>query len=127
MALYAISQGRQVVFPQFRHGKRPMNMNHYTNAELVDINFIYCLTIGNGRAAFRLYGEPYSSSRQPGASGPGSFRATTESTGRQQAVRTPLFQEGVLHAVDQNLGTGVRALVVATPGIFEQIRQSISR
>ncbi|GFV91563.1 hypothetical protein TNCV_2385231 [Trichonephila clavipes] len=31
-----------------------MNMNRYTNAELVDIHFIYRLAYGNRRAAVRL-------------------------------------------------------------------------
>ncbi|GFU66728.1 uncharacterized protein TNCV_2072871 [Trichonephila clavipes] len=59
VALYVSSQGRYIWFPHFRHGKRAMNMNQYTNAELADIQFIYGLAKGNGRVAFRLYGERY--------------------------------------------------------------------
>ncbi|GFV96926.1 hypothetical protein TNCV_4351391 [Trichonephila clavipes] len=41
-------------FPHFRHGQRAMNMNSYTNAELVNIHFIYGLANGSGRVAVRL-------------------------------------------------------------------------
>ena len=43
-----------------------------------------------------------------------SFRATTEGTGRLRTARTPIFEEGKLHAVELNLDTGARALAVAT-------------
>ena len=110
-----------VWFPHCRHGQRAINMNRYTNAELADIHFIYGLADGNGRAAVRLYGERYPTRRQPnhhrvrsGASEHGSFRATTESTGVPRTARTPIFEENVLHAVNQNPGTSVRALAVAS-------------
>ncbi|GFU64800.1 hypothetical protein TNCV_2128741 [Trichonephila clavipes] len=38
-----------------RHGQRAMNMNRDTNAELVDIHFIYGLANGNGRVLVRLH------------------------------------------------------------------------
>ncbi|GFY06993.1 hypothetical protein TNCV_4202641 [Trichonephila clavipes] len=44
-------------FPHFKHGQHAMNMNRYTNAELVDIHFIYDLANGNGRVAVRLHGQ----------------------------------------------------------------------
>ncbi|GFX00424.1 uncharacterized protein TNCV_2090741 [Trichonephila clavipes] len=44
----------------------------------------------------------------------GSFRATIEGTGRRRIARTPIFEEGVLHAVDQTPGTSVRALAAST-------------
>ncbi|GFW76771.1 DUF4817 domain-containing protein [Trichonephila clavipes] len=44
----------------------------------------------------------------------GSFRATIEGTGRRQIARTPIFEEGVLHSVDQTPGTSVRALAAST-------------
>ncbi|GFV52705.1 hypothetical protein TNCV_2873761 [Trichonephila clavipes] len=36
-----------------------MNMNRYTNTELMYIPFIYGLASGNERVAVRLYGETY--------------------------------------------------------------------
>ncbi|GFW32710.1 hypothetical protein TNCV_3679581 [Trichonephila clavipes] len=42
-----------------------MNMNHYTNAELEDIRFIYGLANGNGRVADRLYGERHQTRLPP--------------------------------------------------------------
>ncbi|GFU45957.1 hypothetical protein TNCV_5102531 [Trichonephila clavipes] len=51
VALYVSSKGRYMGFPHFRHGQCMMDMNHYTNAELVDIHFILGLDNGNGRAA----------------------------------------------------------------------------
>lgn len=101
-----------------------MNMNRYTNAELADIHFIYGLANGNGRAAARLYRERYPTRRQPNhqtfarvhqnLANHGCFRVTIEGTGRPRTARTPIFEEGVLHAVDRNPGTSVRALAVAT-------------
>ncbi|GFX95674.1 uncharacterized protein TNCV_4886001 [Trichonephila clavipes] len=44
----------------------------------------------------------------------GSFRATIEGTIRRRIARTPIFEEGVLHAVDQTPGTSVRALAAST-------------
>ncbi|GFY35395.1 hypothetical protein TNCV_194881 [Trichonephila clavipes] len=44
----------------FRHGQRAMNMNRYTNAELVDIHFNYGPANGNGLDAARLHRERYS-------------------------------------------------------------------
>ncbi|GFT08897.1 uncharacterized protein TNCV_4104141 [Trichonephila clavipes] len=52
-----------------------------------------------------------------GASKPGrtwSFRATIEGSGRRRIARTPIFEGGVLHAVDQTPGTSVRALAAST-------------
>lgn len=99
-------------------------MNRYTNAELADIHFIYGLANGNGRAAVRLYGERYPTRRQPNhqtfarvhqsLAEHGSFRAMIEGTGRPRTARTPVFEEGVLNAVDRNPDTSVRALAVAT-------------
>ncbi|GFQ77171.1 hypothetical protein TNCT_21631 [Trichonephila clavata] len=44
----------------------------------------------------------------------GSFRVAIEGTGWPRTARSPTFEEGVLHAVDQNPGTSIRALAVAT-------------
>ncbi|GFV27285.1 uncharacterized protein TNCV_105981 [Trichonephila clavipes] len=44
----------------------------------------------------------------------GSFRATIEGTGRRRIARTPIFEEGVLYAVDQTPGTSVRAIAAST-------------
>ncbi|GFV38866.1 uncharacterized protein TNCV_2814821 [Trichonephila clavipes] len=44
----------------------------------------------------------------------GSFRATIKGTGRRRIARTPIFEEDVLHAVDQTPGTSVRALAAST-------------
>ncbi|GFV37909.1 hypothetical protein TNCV_2663221 [Trichonephila clavipes] len=54
VVLYASSQSQLVGFPHFRLGQHLMNLNRYTNAELVDIYFIYGLANGNGRATVRL-------------------------------------------------------------------------
>ncbi|GFU46424.1 hypothetical protein TNCV_1280701 [Trichonephila clavipes] len=90
LALYVSSQGRHVGFPHFIHGQRPMNMNRYTNVELVDIRFICRLANGNGRAV-RLYRERYPTRWQPyhppfaqvhqNMVELESFRTTIESTG----------------------------------------------
>ncbi|GFW46040.1 DUF4817 domain-containing protein [Trichonephila clavipes] len=101
-----------------------MNMYRFTNSELADIRFIYGLADGNGRAAVRLYRERYLTRRKPNHQTfarvhqnlveRGSFRATIEGTGRRRIARTPIFEEGVLHAVDQTPGTSVRALAAST-------------
>ncbi|GFX98880.1 DUF4817 domain-containing protein [Trichonephila clavipes] len=111
-------------FLHFRHGQRAMNMYRFTNSELADIHFIYGLADGNGRAAVRLYRERYPTRRQPNHQTfarvhqnlveRGSFRATIEGTGRRRIARTPIFEEGVLHAVDQTPGTSVRAHAAST-------------
>ena len=44
----------------------------------------------------------------------GSFRSTFEGTEQQQTAQTSLFEEGVLHAVDQNPGTSVLTPAIAT-------------
>ncbi|GFX39440.1 hypothetical protein TNCV_2668021 [Trichonephila clavipes] len=85
-------------FLHFRHGQRAMNMYRFRNSELADIHFIYCLADGNGRAAVRLYRE----------------RATIEGTGLRRIARTLIFEEGVLHAMDQTPATSVRALAAST-------------
>ncbi|GFY09750.1 DUF4817 domain-containing protein [Trichonephila clavipes] len=111
-------------FLHFRHGQRAMNMYRFTNSELADIHFIYDLADGNGRAAVRLYRERYPTRRQPNHQTfarvhqnlveRGSFRAAIEGTGRRRLARTPIFEEGVLHAVNQTPGTSVRALAAST-------------
>ncbi|GFU62335.1 DUF4817 domain-containing protein [Trichonephila clavipes] len=111
-------------FLHFRHGQRAMNMYRFTNSELADIHFIYGLAEGKGRAAVRLYRERYPTRRQlnhrtftrvhQNLVERGSFRATIEGTGRRRTARTPIFDEGVLHAVDQTPGTSVRALAAST-------------
>ena len=53
------------VVSHFGNRQRAMNMIRYTNAELVNIHFIYGLANENGRAAVPLYGERYSMQRQP--------------------------------------------------------------
>ncbi|GFW07589.1 DUF4817 domain-containing protein [Trichonephila clavipes] len=99
---------------------------HVSNmyVELAEIHFIYGLADGNGRADVRLYRERYPTRRQPNHQTfarvhqnlveRGSFRATIEGTGRRQIARTPIFEEGVLHSVDQTPGTSVRALAAST-------------
>ncbi|GFW29224.1 hypothetical protein TNCV_4132981 [Trichonephila clavipes] len=42
-----------------------MNINRYTDVELMDIHFIYCLANGNGRVDVRLYAERYPTRGQP--------------------------------------------------------------
>ncbi|GFX82535.1 DUF4817 domain-containing protein [Trichonephila clavipes] len=111
-------------FLHFRHGQRAMNMYRLTNSDLADIHFIYSLADGNGCAAVRLYRERYPTRRQPNHRmfarvhqnlvERGSFRATIEGTGRRRKARTPIFEEGALHAVDQTPGTSVRALAAST-------------
>ncbi|GFU69550.1 DUF4817 domain-containing protein [Trichonephila clavipes] len=109
-------------FLHFRHGQRAMNMYRFTNSELADIHFINDLADGNGRAAVRLYRERYPTRRQPNHQTfaqvhhnlveRGSFRATIEGTGWRRIART-IFEEGVLHPVDQTPGTSVRALAAS--------------
>ncbi|GFV73483.1 DUF4817 domain-containing protein [Trichonephila clavipes] len=111
-------------FLHFKHGQRAMNMYRFTNSQLTDIHFIYGLADGNGRAAVRLYRERYPTRRQQNHQTfsrvhqnlveRGSFRATIEGTGRRRIARTPIFEKGVLHAVDQTPGTSVRALAAST-------------
>ncbi|GFT06454.1 hypothetical protein TNCV_3355911 [Trichonephila clavipes] len=52
-------------FLHFRHGQHAVNMNRCTNAELEDIHFLYRLANGYGRVNVRLYGERYSTRKQP--------------------------------------------------------------
>ncbi|GFV46655.1 HTH_48 domain-containing protein [Trichonephila clavipes] len=54
-----VSRYARQMSEQWLRGHRVMNMKRYTNAELVDIHFIYGLANGNGCAAVRLYGERY--------------------------------------------------------------------
>ncbi|GFX75550.1 hypothetical protein TNCV_4714571 [Trichonephila clavipes] len=73
------------------HGQGAMDMNRYTNTELVYVHFICGLANGNGRAAVRLYGERYLTRRQPNPQTftrvhqnleeHGSFRTLIEDTG----------------------------------------------
>ena len=44
----------------------------------------------------------------------GSFEAIIDSTGLLQVARTLMFEEGVLHAVNQNPDNNVLALVITT-------------
>ncbi|GFU63409.1 hypothetical protein TNCV_44551 [Trichonephila clavipes] len=53
----------------------------------------------------------------------GSFKTAIEQTGHPQTARTPLLNNCVLSAVNRNLGTIVRALVVST----ERSRTTIHR
>ncbi|GFW91798.1 hypothetical protein TNCV_3400581 [Trichonephila clavipes] len=76
------------------------------------------------RTAVRLFGERYLTRRQPdhqtfirvhqNLAEHGSFRTVIESTERLRTACAPTFKEGVLYAVDQNLGTNVPVLAVAT-------------
>ncbi|GFV63195.1 hypothetical protein TNCV_2077271 [Trichonephila clavipes] len=101
-----------------------MNMNRYTNTELADTHFIYDLAKGSERAAVRLYREINPTRRQPNhqtftrvyqnLAEQVSIKGTIESTGRLPASRTPIFEEGVLHAVEINLGTVVCAFALGT-------------
>ncbi|GFS84717.1 uncharacterized protein TNCV_4608201 [Trichonephila clavipes] len=100
-----------------------MNINRYTNAKLADIPFICSLANGNGHAAVWLYGERYPKRRQSNhqtftsvhqnLAEYGFFKVAIEGTGRLRTARTPVFEKGVLHAVDRNPSTSVRALTVA--------------
>ncbi|GFV78557.1 hypothetical protein TNCV_1888631 [Trichonephila clavipes] len=79
---------------------------------------------GNRCAAVWLYGKRYLTKRQPNhqtftrvyqnLAEYGSFRTVIVGTGRLRTERTPIFKEGVFHAVDRNLGTIVRTLAVLT-------------
>ncbi|GFT66858.1 organic cation transporter protein [Trichonephila clavipes] len=72
--------------PHFTHGQHAINMNRYTNAELVDIHLNYSSANGNGRVADDE--ERYSIRRQPNhqtfarmhqnLAEDGSFRATID-------------------------------------------------
>ncbi|GFY32446.1 uncharacterized protein TNCV_3559541 [Trichonephila clavipes] len=98
--------------------------NHGRKAIGGAVRELASLADGNGRAAVRLYRERYLTRRQPNHQTfawvhqnlveRGSFRATIEGTGRRRIARTPIFEEGVLHAVDQTPGTSVRALAAST-------------
>ncbi|KFM66840.1 hypothetical protein X975_13821, partial [Stegodyphus mimosarum] len=71
-----------------------------------------------------LFGERYPMRRQPNHQmfawvhqnlvEHGSFRARIEGIGRPQRAQTPIFEKGVLHAVDQNPCTSVQVLAIAT-------------
>ncbi|GFU56813.1 hypothetical protein TNCV_2539831 [Trichonephila clavipes] len=43
-----------------------------------------------------------------------SFRITIDGTGWPRTARIPVFEEDLLHAMDQNSGTSVQALAFAT-------------
>ncbi|GFV84078.1 hypothetical protein TNCV_3037401 [Trichonephila clavipes] len=98
-------------------------MNLYTNAELENIHFIYrqrkwtfCSSVVWGKISNVAATE--SSYIRSGASElavHGSFRVTIEGIGWPRTARTPVFEDE-LHAVDQNTGTSVQALAVATGG-----------
>ncbi|GFW39682.1 hypothetical protein TNCV_3188531 [Trichonephila clavipes] len=107
-----------------------MDLNRYTNTELADIHFIYGLANLNGRVVIWLYGERYPARRQPNdltfnqvhpnLAEHGSFRIMIDGTGLPLTVRTPIFEEGVLHAVRRNPSTSVRALAVAHGRLCER-------
>ncbi|GFW01257.1 DUF4817 domain-containing protein [Trichonephila clavipes] len=91
--------------------------------KLADIHFIYALADGNGRAAVWLY-------REKGIQRGGNriIKRLLECIKTQNVdpselrlkywiwriARTPIFEEGVLHAADQTPGTSVRALAAST-------------
>ncbi|GFU68740.1 hypothetical protein TNCV_4400181 [Trichonephila clavipes] len=113
-----------------------MSMKRYTNAELVDIHFIYSLANINERADDWLYEERYPTRRQPnnqistqGHQNLGehrSFRATIENTGRAHTAQTLKFEESGAQAVVQNIGTSVQVPALSTSSIFEHVHQSMS-
>ncbi|GFU57101.1 hypothetical protein TNCV_1779651 [Trichonephila clavipes] len=90
-----------------------MNMNRYTNTELVDIHFTYSLTNGNRRVAVRLYGERYPTGwqlkRKMFAGVHGSFKPTIDNT--------PINSEMIFVA-----GTSITAATIREiPSIFEHV------
>ncbi|GFX12926.1 uncharacterized protein TNCV_3659221 [Trichonephila clavipes] len=101
-----------------------MNLNRFTNAELADIHFIYGLANGNRLVAVRLYGERHLTRWQPNhqtftevhqnLAEHGWPRTVIEVTGRPRTARTPIFGEGVLHAVDRNPSTSELTRAVST-------------
>ena len=81
----------------FRHRQHVMNTNRYTNAELVDIQFIYGLSHGNEYITVPQYREMHPKRWQPNDTFTrvhqnlgehGSFTATIEGTERQRTART---------------------------------------
>ncbi|GFS75042.1 hypothetical protein TNCV_1396891 [Trichonephila clavipes] len=90
VVLYVSSHGRNIRFPNFRHGQLAMTVNRYTNTELADIHFIYDLASRNGCLSARLYVGRYPTRRQPNhqtftrvhqnLAEHGFFRATTDDT-----------------------------------------------
>ncbi|GFX11882.1 hypothetical protein TNCV_2996661 [Trichonephila clavipes] len=92
-----------------------MNMNRYTNAELADIHFICGLANGNGRAAVLFWGKKSneeatesSNVRYQNLEVHRSFTVTIEGTRRPRIARTPIFEDGVLHAVNREIPVSCR-------------------
>ncbi|GFU79384.1 hypothetical protein TNCV_871551 [Trichonephila clavipes] len=77
-----------------------MSMNRCTNAELVDIHFIYALANGNGRASVRLFGGNIQRDGNRiikhslrNLAEHGSFRATIEGTGEREQHEHPYVKK----------------------------------
>lgn len=94
-------------------------MAHYCYAELADMHLIYGEAGGNGRRAARLYAERFPARQHPNhgifARIHGRLRISgsvkrLQGAGRPFAVRTVEFEEAVLHHVEANQSTSVRAI-----------------
>lgn len=98
-------------------------MVEYTNAEYTDMLKIYGEAQSNGRAAQRLYAERYPYRETPSHTifyrveqrlrERGTFRANRVNCGVQRNRRTPMFDEEVLHLIEENPRTSTRTIAHA--------------
>ncbi|GFU75344.1 uncharacterized protein TNCV_3510291 [Trichonephila clavipes] len=63
-AIRKLARSARVCFSRLRHRQHTININNYSNTELVDIHFIYRITNGNGDAAVRLNRKRYVARQQ---------------------------------------------------------------
>ena len=93
--------------------------NNYSYEELADMHLVYGAALCNGRDAARLYEERYPERRQPHHTTFASIHRRLRETGtlrhpggtgRPRTARTVEFEEEVLHCVEENQSTSVRAI-----------------
>lgn len=98
-------------------------MAEFTHVEYTDIIRIYGVAEGNGRAAQRLYEERFPNRRTPSHTifarvdqrlrETGTFTVNRINCGAQRNLRTPRFEEEVLHRCEENPRTSTRAIAHA--------------
>ncbi|GFV28719.1 hypothetical protein TNCV_3986691 [Trichonephila clavipes] len=81
------------------------NDNALSHTALISLDFLravntvlWAATIGNGSAAIRLYGERYPTRQQPNHQTFTQVQENLVEHGR--TARSPIFEEGMLHAVN---------------------------
>ncbi|GFU70573.1 hypothetical protein TNCV_2971331 [Trichonephila clavipes] len=112
-------------FPHFRHGQHDLNKNRYTNAELADIHFIYCLTNGNECVVVRLFGERYQTRLPPNHR---TFTWVHQNQAEHASFRAMINDMPMNSEMDLVVQLSIAvATIREAPGIFEHVHQSIWR